>query len=91
MAKSGCWSAYPDEESAKKAVRPLSSASFAPLIAIDEGEEITSMDPNEVMAKAYMKDNKEEEKSKPKEDAGPLGFLGLQRKSNEDDDKKEER
>lgn len=94
---SGCRSAYPDKESAKAALKPLSSASFAPLIALDDGQELTSFDPSEEMAKAYMKQKSldqegEEEGSKgggdgekkkedSRQEAGPLAFLGLQQKA----------
>ena len=61
----------------------MSSASFAPLVSLDEGE---SVDPSVTMAKAYCKVKKDEDK-KPNE--GPLAFLGLQRKSVDEEDETE--
>eukprot|EP00095_Tigriopus_kingsejongensis_P004720 maker-scaffold931_size79642-snap-gene-0.11 protein:Tk04720 transcript:maker-scaffold931_size79642-snap-gene-0.11-mRNA-1 annotation:"pogo transposable element with znf domain" len=85
LSANGCRSAYPSQEEAKRAQKSLSSASFAPLISLDE-DEVRSFDPNEVMAKAYMKaaDSKEEKRTPNHE--GPLAFLGLQMRSSVSED-----
>ena len=75
MGRTGCRSAYPTLEEAKKAAKP---------ILVGRDGEIESFDPSEVMAKAYMSKNK-----KPEDDdktntnkqgglpmGGPLAFLG---------------
>ena len=85
LATSGCSTAYPDAETASKALRGASwggTASLAPTVtsAGDVGE-IMSYDPNEEMAKAYMKDKGNAERSEPE---GPLAFLGLQQKKDEE-------
>jgi hypothetical protein len=59
--------------------RSLPSASFAPLVSLEDAP----VDPSVAMAKAYCKEKKEEEK---KFDDGPLAFLGLHRKSVDNDD-----
>jgi hypothetical protein len=89
----GCKSAYPNSETATKARVQLSSASFAPLVNIEEDcRDISSFNPSEEMAKAYMKEDKNKEEKKPiKKAEGPLAFLGLQqRKSVEEKEGKEE-
>lgn len=72
-----------------KAIRPLSSASFAPLISIEDGN-VGSVDPNVVMAHAYHKSQskKGDDKSSTKNGDGPLAFLGLQRRGSRDEDEK---
>ena len=88
MGTNNCKSAYPSEEAAKKAVRALPSAAFAPLVSLEDdgGGELASFDPSEVMAKAYHTSRvgrEESGRSTPSEEVGggPLAFLGLQRKS----------
>ena len=84
LATSGCSTAYPDAETAKRAVRGWTGGKPAiapPAVPVDNGDEITSYDPNEEMAKAYLKDKGGAERSE--EPAGPLTFLGLQQKKNE--------
>ena len=90
LATSGCSTAYPDAETAKRAVRGWTGggqpAPIAPpaVPAADNGsDEITSYDPNEEMAKAYLKDKGGAERSEVP--AGPLTFLGLQQKKDEGD------
>lgn len=87
LATNSCKSAYKSLEEAKKAVKELPSASFAPLVDIPEDDsEIVSFDPNVVMAKAYHQGNKEDKsKTGPRENDGPLAFLGLQRKTSVDE------
>ncbi len=90
MGANGCKSAYPDRETAKKAIRPLSSASFAPLIDIDEEEgDVVEMDPSVAMAKAYLKQDaskkSSDEERRARSEEGPLAFLGLQRRSVDED------
>ena len=92
LATSGCSTAYPDAETAKRAVRGWTGsgqpATLAPSAVppADNGDEITSYDPNEEMAKAYLKDKGGAERSEVP--AGPLTFLGLQQKKDggEEDD-----
>ena len=100
LATSGCSTAYPDAETANKALRGGSSGGGGPTSlahtakpAGGDGDvdEITSYDPSEEMAKAYMKEDKGGAgRSEPE---GPLTFLGLQQKKDEerevDDDTKE--
>ena len=89
LSTSGCSTAYPDAETANKALRGGSSGgggptSLAPTAkpAGGDGDEITSYDPSEEMAKAYMKEDKGGAgRSEPE---GPLTFLGLQQKKNEE-------
>lgn len=86
LALHGCRSAYPTLEEAKKAAMPIMQSN---------DDEIESFDPNEVMAKAYMTKKTQEEESSssasssatPKADQqeGPLAFLGLQQKSQDED------
>lgn len=80
----GCRSAYPSLEEAKKAAMPI--------LQSDDGD-IESFDPNEVMAKAYMTKKEEESSSSAtasgtkagQQQEGPLAFLGLQQKSQDED------
>merc|ERR1712062_135200 len=80
LALHGCRSAYSSLESAQKS---------AVVMAQDE---IESFDPNEVMAKAYMSKKPEEEAPKAPdaqvEQSGPLAFLGLHKRSKEDEEPK---
>lgn len=97
LALNGCLSAYPSREVAKKSRKGRSSSSSssfslsltpvnkATISDIDDDDDkIESYDPNEVMAKAYMKSTESKEEKKPPGQEGPLAFLGLQRKSSVD-------
>ena len=89
LATSGCSTAYPDAETASKALRGASGGGGGPAPLAPTAEpagdgdrdEITSYDPSEEMAKAYMKDKGGAERPEPE---GPLAFLGLQQKKEEE-------
>ncbi|XP_059085785.1 uncharacterized protein LOC131882601 [Tigriopus californicus] len=99
LALNGCLSAYPSREVAKKARKGRSSASHSSSSSSwavfnkvsaketdDDDDKIESYDPNEVMAKAYLKPLESKEEKKPSGQEGPLAFLGLQRKPSMDDE-----
>ena len=75
LALNNCKSAYPNED--------VAVAAAVTRYGEDGADDITSYDPNEVMAKAYHKKDEKEDKreqSKTRNRAsGPLAFLGLQR------------
>ncbi len=91
LSLNNCRTAYPSLTSAKSAVQTLSSASFAPLVSLDDdrgsggpnvnADDITSFDPSVVMAQAYQKDKRDKVADQPSAgQQGPLAFLGLQRR-----------
>jgi len=90
LATRGCKSAYPSKEEAKKAQRVFTSAEFAPLISLDEEEQMAKgMDPRISISQAYKAADgvdKEGKKERKDQEEGPLAFLGLQRKESVDDE-----
>jgi len=90
LATRGCKSAYPSKEEAKKAQRVFTSAEFAPLISLDEEEQMAKgMDPAISISQAYKAADgvdKEGKKERKDQEEGPLAFLGLQRKESVDDE-----
>ena len=85
LATNGCSTAYPDAVTASQGRRGSGGGEPAYLVPpskpAGDCDEITSYDPNEEMAKAYLKDKGGAERLEPE---GPLTFLGLQQKKEQE-------
>merc|ERR1719290_231336 len=96
LASHGCKSAYPTKEAGKEAQLDLRSAGFAPLISLEDEEQMAQgIDPRISISQAYKaaeaaEGGDNEGKKDRKEQEGPLAFLGLQRKESVEEEENKE-